>query len=89
MIRPWPREKSFSAQGGDNVAQSTTGDELALAGKGFNEHVEREYKSKHPGADSAAIQDDDPAAAAYLEKCRLLEKDPPSDWQGIWLMSGK
>jgi adenylate cyclase len=37
----------------------------------------------------AAIQDQDPAAAAYLKRCQLLEKDPPSEWHGDWIMTGK
>ena len=28
--------------------RSVSGDEVALAGKGFNPHVEKNYKSKHP-----------------------------------------
>ncbi len=38
-----------------NVQQTASGDEIALAGKGFNEQVEREYKQKNPKMDFAMI----------------------------------
>lgn len=48
-------KKIVLSAGKHNVAQSTTGDELALAGKGFNKQVEGQYRSKNPKADFAAI----------------------------------
>lgn len=53
---------------------------LAAFYKGHFEEASKQF---------ASIQGEDPAATAYLEKTRLLEKDPPSDWQGIWYMTGK
>ena len=37
----------------------------------------------------AAIQDADPSAAAYAAKCREFIDNPPSDWQGVWVMETK
>jgi adenylate cyclase len=38
----------------------------------------------------AAIAGQDPAAAAYADKCRALQASPPSgDWNGVWLMPSK
>jgi len=35
------------------------------------------------------IQDVDPAAAAYMEKCLTLIDTPPQEWQGVWIMTSK
>jgi adenylate cyclase len=35
------------------------------------------------------IQDVDPAAAAYVEKCLAFINTPPPDWKGVWVMTGK
>jgi adenylate cyclase len=38
----------------------------------------------------AAIAAQDPAAAAYVDKCRALQASPPSGaWDGVWLMTSK
>jgi adenylate cyclase len=31
----------------------------------------------------------DPAAGAYLRKCRSLTEKPPENWQGVWVMTEK
>jgi adenylate cyclase len=37
-----------------------------------------------------AIAAKDPAAAAYVEKCRALQASPPTGaWNGVWLMTSK
>jgi hypothetical protein len=41
--------------GQSDVAQGATGDEIALAGKGFNEEVERELRGKNPQLDFKTI----------------------------------
>ena len=41
--------------GGVSAGHSATGDELALAGKGFNKQVEQQYQSKNPGVDFSWI----------------------------------
>ncbi len=35
------------------------------------------------------IADADPAAAAYMEKCRELIQSPPESWEGHWVMTRK
>lgn len=35
------------------------------------------------------IQDRDPAAAAYVEKCRTYLISPPESWEGVWAMTSK
>jgi adenylate cyclase len=38
----------------------------------------------------SSIQDQDPPAAAYIEKCQELIATPPIDgWQGVWVMTTK
>lgn len=39
-------EKQLALKAGSNVGQSASGSEVALAGKGFNEQVEQQYKSE-------------------------------------------
>ncbi|WP_372678023.1 SH3 domain-containing protein [Desulfosarcina sp.] len=41
-------KKIVLTAGPSDVSQGATGDEIALAGKGFNEQVEREFKEKNP-----------------------------------------
>jgi adenylate cyclase len=37
-----------------------------------------------------AIAAQDPAAAAYVDKCRALQASPPNgSWNGVWLMTSK
>ena len=60
-------EKKIELRAGKgNVPQSTTGDELALAGKGFNKQVEGKYRAENPEADFAAID--------RMEKIVISEK---------------
>lgn len=37
----------------------------------------------------AGISGRDPAARAYVEKCRLLQADPPAAWDGTWTAETK
>lgn len=48
-------EEIVLSAGQENVSHSATGDELALAGKGFNQQVENEYRSRNPKVDFAWI----------------------------------
>lgn len=48
-------KKIVLTAGQSNVAQGATGDEIALAGKGFSEQVEREMKAKNPRLDFKMI----------------------------------
>ena len=44
-------KKIILHSGQADVAKAASSDELALAGKGFNQEVEREYNAKHPELD--------------------------------------
>ncbi len=48
-------EEIVLGAGNTNVSHSATGDELALAGKGFNKQVENEFRSRNPKADFSWI----------------------------------
>jgi hypothetical protein len=49
-------KKRIAMQAGARDAQTAaSGDELALAGKGFNSDVEAEFRSQNRGADFAAV----------------------------------
>ncbi|BCS87994.1 CHASE2 domain-containing protein [Pseudodesulfovibrio sediminis] len=37
----------------------------------------------------ASIAEKDPAASRYEAKCRMLAKNPPSLWDGVWSMTSK
>ena len=37
----------------------------------------------------AAVQQLDPPAAAYGNKCRAMIQAPPDNWQGVWVMESK
>lgn len=56
-IEGWMHNSALSAKkielkaGTANVKQTASGQELALAGKGFNKQVENEFKAKHPNMD--------------------------------------
>lgn len=41
--------------GASDVEQAASSDELTLAGKGFNQQVEKDFKSKNPNVDFARI----------------------------------
>ncbi len=36
-----------------------------------------------------ALQTNDAAAAAYLEKCYAMQQNPPDTWDGVWVMTSK
>ncbi len=60
----------------------------------FNEGV-KEYRAgewdKGIGRFEEAIQanENDKLAQTYIERCEQLKKDPPKDWDGIWVMTSK
>ena len=49
------RKKIVLNPGAADVQAAAASDEIALAGKGFNEQVEGEFKAKNPNIDYAAI----------------------------------
>jgi len=56
-INGWMHSSALSTKkielkaGSAGVTQTASGQELALAGKGFNKQVENEFKAKHPNMD--------------------------------------
>lgn len=48
-------EKQVELSGTSSKGSSASGDEVALAGKGFNPEVERSYRSKHPELDFRTV----------------------------------
>lgn len=48
-------KKVVLKSGASDVQKSASGEELALAGKGFNKQVEGEFKSRHQNIDFAPI----------------------------------
>ncbi|MCE5281688.1 MAG: adenylate/guanylate cyclase domain-containing protein [Deltaproteobacteria bacterium] len=49
------------------------------------------YEGRFAEAESlfAPLAEKDPAARAYLEKCRSLVMQPPEAWQGVWAVTTK
>jgi len=60
----------------------------------FNEGV-KEYRAgnwdKGIGRFQEAIKanESDKLAQTYIERCEKLKKDPPKDWDGVWVMTSK
>lgn len=48
-------KKIILKAGAKDVSQAASGDELALAGKGFNQQVENEYRTRNPNLDFSQI----------------------------------
>jgi hypothetical protein len=71
-------KKIILMPGQTDVAQAATSDEIALAGKGFNEQVEREMKDKYPQMDYSSIDKmekivvSDPQMKQFLNEGRVL-----------------
>ena len=57
----------------------------------FAEGLELFYKGDFQGAAAvfAELEDADPAARSYLAKCSSLSDNPPSGWQGVWVVTTK
>jgi adenylate cyclase len=57
----------------------------------FSEALKFFYEGDFTRAESlfSAIADADPAAGAYTRKCEELIAQPPSNWQGIWVVTQK
>ncbi len=60
-VRGWMHSSALTEKqialkaGADNVSEYASGDELALAGKGFSKQVENEFRSKNPNLDFSWI----------------------------------
>jgi hypothetical protein len=61
----------------------------ALAG--FADGLTRYYKGDFSGAETvfSGLADADPAARAYMTKCRELINHPPEEWQSVWVITSK
>jgi len=57
----------------------------------FAKGLELFYKGDFPTAleTFSTIQDLDPAAAAYADKCQMMAENQPQNWQGVWVMTSK
>lgn len=64
---------SFQA-GGQNAPLAASGDELALAGKGFNKQVENAFKAKNPQLDYAWVDRMETMKVSPEEMARFLQQ---------------
>lgn len=57
----------------------------------FAKGLELFYKGDFPTAlkTFSTIQDLDPAAAAYANKCQMMVENQPQNWRGVWVMTSK
>jgi uncharacterized protein YgiM (DUF1202 family) len=67
-------KKIVLTAGQSDVAQGATGDEIALAGKGFNEQVEREVKEKNPQLDFKMIDQMEKIVVSDSQMRQFLEE---------------
>ena len=58
---------------------------------GFADGLTRFYRGDFPGAETifSSLADADPAALAYITKCRELIDHPLEEWHGIWVITTK
>jgi hypothetical protein len=61
------KKKVVLRSGGEDVGTRTSGEELALAGKGFNKEVEAEFKQQNPDVDFKWVD--------WMEKTRYAIED--------------
>ena len=75
----WIHESALTAKkivltpGEADVQQAATSDEIALAGKGFNQQVENEFKAQHPGIDYTWIDKMEQMVVSQDEMMAFLE----------------
>lgn len=67
-------KKIILVSGQTNVAQMATSDEIALAGKGFNEQVEREMKDKYPHMNYSLIDKMEKTVVSDLQMKQFLKE---------------
>jgi hypothetical protein len=74
-------KKIILSTGQTDVNQAATSDEIALAGKGFNEQVEREMQEKYPQLNYSVIDKmektviSDRQMKQFLEKGRVVPRE--------------
>lgn len=66
-------KKIVLTAGQSDVAQGASVDEIALAGKGFNEQVEREFKEKNPQLDFKTIDQMEKIVVSDSQMRQFLE----------------
>jgi len=75
------KEKGVLSMFGGDDASKVSQDEVALAGKGFNEKVEKEYKKKNPKLDFTAVDKmekitvKDDKIASFVKEGKLSPKE--------------
>jgi hypothetical protein len=60
--------------GSEDVEKAASSDEIALAGKGFNEQVEGEFRKKNPDIDFRRIDRMEKIVVAQNEMQRFLKR---------------
>lgn len=50
-------------------------------------YYDGEFQTAHDAF--AALAEQDPVAAAYVQRCRALQENPPDSWDGVWTMTAK
>ncbi len=75
--------KRFDLTGGTGVSsEEATEDEVALAGKGFNEEVEREYRQERPELDYSAVDQLTKVAVSPASMERFLREGRLGEFGG-------
>jgi len=75
------KKKGFSLFGKKKDPQEVSQDDVALAGKGFNEQVEGEYKKKNPNLDFKTVDEmekinvDEKTLAGFVKSGKLEARD--------------
>lgn len=79
-VRGWMHQSALTKSvtafqaGGQNAPLAASGDELALAGKGFNKQVENAYKAKNPTVDYAWVDRMETMTVSPEEMARFLKE---------------
>lgn len=79
-VRGWMHQSALTKNaiafqaGGQNAPLAASGDELALAGKGFNKQVENAYKAKNPKLDYAWVDRMETMTVSPEEMARFLKE---------------
>lgn len=66
------RKRLVMRAGEEDLAAEASGEELALAGKGFNQAVEAEYREAHPGLDFSAVDAMEASGVSAGDMARFL-----------------
>lgn len=78
-----PGKKGLSLWGKDSDPTEVSEEEISIAGKGFNEKVEGEYRSNNPGISFSQVDEMEKIAVptaelgAFLKAGNLVEREDP------------